>query len=45
MASIFDLKDALLETLEAKGVLGQLKARVQAEVFKALDETVGILLK
>ena len=39
MASLFDLKDALLETLEAKGVLGELKARIQTEIFNALDES------
>ena len=38
MASLFDLKDALLETLDAKGVLGELKARIQTEIFNALDE-------
>ena len=26
------------ETLEARGVLGQLKARIRAEVFSALDD-------
>ena len=30
--SLFELKDALLETLEAKGILGELKAKVQAEI-------------
>lgn len=29
---------ALRETLEARGVLGQLKARIRAEVFNALDD-------
>ncbi|XP_051986703.1 lisH domain-containing protein FOPNL [Xyrauchen texanus] len=38
MASITELKRALRETLEARGVLGQLKARIRAEVFSALDD-------
>ncbi|XP_062392269.1 lisH domain-containing protein FOPNL [Sardina pilchardus] len=38
MASITELKCALRETLEARGVLGQLKARIRAEVFSALDD-------
>ncbi|XP_056315481.1 lisH domain-containing protein FOPNL [Danio aesculapii] len=38
MATITELKSALRETLEARGVLGQLKARVRAEVFSALDD-------
>lgn len=38
MASITELKCALRETLEARGVLGQLKARIRAEVFNALDD-------
>lgn len=29
---------ALRETLESRGVLGQLKARIRAEVFSALDD-------
>uniref|UniRef100_A0A3Q1F8J4 Centrosomal protein 20 n=1 Tax=Acanthochromis polyacanthus TaxID=80966 RepID=A0A3Q1F8J4_9TELE len=29
---------AVRETLEARGVLGQLKARIRAEVFSALDD-------
>ena len=40
-ASLDDLKDALKETLESKGVLGQIKARVRAEIFASLDEQVG----
>ena len=32
-ASFIDLKDALTETLEANGVLGKLKAKIQAEIF------------
>ncbi|KAI1896048.1 hypothetical protein AGOR_G00090790 [Albula goreensis] len=38
MATIAELKAALKETLEARGVLGQLKARIRAEVFNALDD-------
>ncbi|KAF4080338.1 hypothetical protein AMELA_G00169350 [Ameiurus melas] len=38
MASITDLKSALKETLEARGVLSQLRARMRAEVFRALDD-------
>lgn len=29
---------AVRETLESRGVLGQLKARIRAEVFSALDD-------
>ncbi|TRY92869.1 hypothetical protein DNTS_029148 [Danionella cerebrum] len=38
MATVTELKSALRETLETRGVLGQLKARVRAEVFSALDD-------
>ncbi|XP_060774512.1 lisH domain-containing protein FOPNL [Neoarius graeffei] len=38
MASITDLKSALKETLEARGVLTQLRARMRAEVFRVLDD-------
>uniref|UniRef100_A0AAY5KR37 Centrosomal protein 20 n=1 Tax=Esox lucius TaxID=8010 RepID=A0AAY5KR37_ESOLU len=38
MATITELKCALRETLESRGVLGQLKARIRAEVFNALDD-------
>ncbi|KAJ8001833.1 hypothetical protein DPEC_G00173520 [Dallia pectoralis] len=38
MATITELKCALRETLESRGVLGQLKARIRAEVFHALDD-------
>ncbi len=37
MASLNELKDALLQTLAAKGSLGQMKARIRAEIFSALD--------
>ncbi|XP_033887651.2 centrosomal protein 20-like [Acipenser ruthenus] len=38
MATIAELKSALKETLQSRGVLGQLKARIRAEVFNALDD-------
>ncbi|CAD7933450.1 unnamed protein product [Amoebophrya sp. A25] len=38
MASLLDLKEALMETLEAKGVLGEMRAQVQKEIFCSLDE-------
>ena len=37
MASLEDLKNVLRETLEQKGVLGEIKAKIRAEVFTALD--------
>ena len=30
--------EALIETLETRGVLGQVKAKVRAEIFAALDD-------
>lgn len=38
MARIEDLKEVLKETLENKGVLNQVRARIRAEVYNALDE-------
>jgi lisH domain-containing protein FOPNL len=38
MATVDDLKAVLKETLESRGVLGQIRARIRAEVFNALDE-------
>ncbi|XP_065540270.1 centrosomal protein 20 isoform X2 [Lathamus discolor] len=38
MASVAQLKAALKETLERKGALGQIKARIRTEVFNALDD-------
>ncbi|XP_017272385.1 lisH domain-containing protein FOPNL isoform X2 [Kryptolebias marmoratus] len=38
MATISELKSAVRDTLESRGVLGQLKARIRAEVFSALDD-------
>lgn len=41
MASLEDLKNALKESLESRGVLGDLKARIRAEIFNALDDQEG----
>ncbi|XP_036051069.1 centrosomal protein 20 isoform X3 [Onychomys torridus] len=38
MATVTELKAVLKNTLEKKGVLGHLKARIRAEVFNALDD-------
>ncbi|KAF6272343.1 hypothetical protein mRhiFer1_005305 [Rhinolophus ferrumequinum] len=38
MATVTELKAVLKDTLEKRGVLGHLKARIRAEVFKALDD-------
>ncbi|XP_063790446.1 centrosomal protein 20 [Pseudophryne corroboree] len=38
MAAVSDLKAVLTDTLDKRGVLGQVKARVRAEVFAALDD-------
>ncbi|XP_046549783.1 centrosomal protein 20-like [Haliotis rubra] len=38
MASSEDLKEVLKDSLENRGVLGQIKARIRAEVFNALDD-------
>ncbi|TMW56321.1 hypothetical protein Poli38472_006331 [Pythium oligandrum] len=38
MESLADLKGVLKETLEARGSLGQIKARIRAEIFAALDD-------
>uniref|UniRef100_A0A3Q3W0Z2 FGFR1 oncogene partner (FOP) N-terminal dimerisation domain-containing protein n=1 Tax=Mola mola TaxID=94237 RepID=A0A3Q3W0Z2_MOLML len=38
MATIAELKSAVKETLESRGVLSQLKARIRAEVFSALED-------
>eukprot|EP00929_Paragymnodinium_shiwhaense_P016665 TRINITY_DN125213_c0_g1_i1.p1 TRINITY_DN125213_c0_g1~~TRINITY_DN125213_c0_g1_i1.p1 ORF type:complete len:214 (+),score=64.96 TRINITY_DN125213_c0_g1_i1:83-724(+) len=37
-ASLDELKQALVETLDGRGVLGQVKAKVRAEIFAALDD-------
>ncbi|GLD93781.1 hypothetical protein PINS_up002386 [Pythium insidiosum] len=36
--SLDDLKAVLKDTLEARGSLGQIKARIRAEIFSALDD-------
>jgi lisH domain-containing protein FOPNL len=33
----------LKETLENRGVLGQIKARIRAEVFNALDDQASLI--
>lgn len=38
MSNLEDMKSVLKETLEKRGVLGQLKARIRAEIFQALDD-------
>eukprot|EP00928_Gymnodinium_smaydae_P014292 TRINITY_DN15211_c0_g1_i1.p1 TRINITY_DN15211_c0_g1~~TRINITY_DN15211_c0_g1_i1.p1 ORF type:complete len:234 (+),score=68.89 TRINITY_DN15211_c0_g1_i1:139-840(+) len=37
-ATLDELKQALVETLDQRGVLGQVKAKVRAEIFAALDD-------
>ena len=37
-ATLDELKEALIETLDNRGVLGQVKAKVRAEIFAALDD-------
>lgn len=37
----FTFASVLKETLENRGVLGQIRARVRAEVFSALDDQVS----
>eukprot|EP00877_Chromochloris_zofingiensis_P015220 jgi/Chrzof1/9952/Cz04g21260.t1 len=39
MASLIELKDALKDTLERKGTLRKLHARIRSEVCQALSET------
>ncbi|XP_008315648.1 centrosomal protein 20 [Cynoglossus semilaevis] len=38
MATIGELKSVLRDALESSGALGQLRARIRAEVFTALDD-------
>ena len=33
---------ALEDTLEARGVLGQIKARIRAEIFQAIEDQVRV---
>ncbi|GAB9466414.1 hypothetical protein Gpo141_00003790 [Globisporangium polare] len=37
-ANLSDLKEVLKETLDARGSLSQIKARIRAEIFAALDD-------
>jgi lisH domain-containing protein FOPNL len=42
MASLDDLKNVLKETLEQRGVLGEIKSKIRSEIFTALDnDTMG----
>ena len=41
MASLEVLKNVLKETLEQKGVLNDIRAKIRAEVFTALDADAG----
>lgn len=36
-----ELKQALVETLESRGVLGQVKAKIRSEIFAALDDELA----
>nr|CCA23819.1 PREDICTED: similar to predicted protein putative [Albugo laibachii Nc14] len=36
--SLSELKEVLKDTLESRGALGQIKARIRAEIFSALDD-------
>lgn len=38
MASINELKEVLKETLEERGVLSQVRARIRAEIFSTLND-------
>ncbi|XP_070580957.1 centrosomal protein 20-like [Ptychodera flava] len=38
MSNVQELKSVLKETLENRGALGQIKARIRAEIFNALDD-------
>ncbi|XP_027540108.1 lisH domain-containing protein FOPNL isoform X2 [Neopelma chrysocephalum] len=38
MATVAELKAVLKDTLEKRGALGEIKARIRAEVFNALDD-------
>ncbi|XP_058706012.1 centrosomal protein 20 isoform X5 [Poecile atricapillus] len=38
MATVAELKAVLKDTLEKRGALAQIKARIRAEVFNALDD-------
>lgn len=38
MASVNELKEVLKETLEEKGVLSQIRARIRTEIFNTLND-------
>ena len=38
MATLEELKNALRETLENRGVMNEMKAKMRAEIFGALDD-------
>jgi len=38
MASVNELKDVLKETLEEKGVLSKIRAKIRAEIFSTLND-------
>ena len=38
MASINELKEVLKDTLEEKGVLAEVRAKIRAEIFNALND-------
>ena len=38
MASITELKNVLKETLEERGVMSQIRARIRAEIFNSLND-------
>ena len=38
MASINELKEVLKETLEEKGVLSEVRAKIRAEIFNSLND-------
>ena len=38
MATVNELKEALKETLEEKGVLSQVRAKIRAEIFNCIND-------
>ncbi len=38
MATLEDLKNVLKETLDKRGVLSQIKAKIRAEIFASLEQ-------
>eukprot|EP00466_Bigelowiella_natans_P008121 jgi/Bigna1/73870/fgenesh1_pg.26_\ len=42
MTTLNELKSVIKETLEARGSLNQIKARLRAEIFSALDDHQGV---